>query len=89
MLIISNEEIQDLITLEECIPILEELYRDAGHGKALNSPRVDNIIPCSHTEGYYAFKHMGGTWPRHRIQALRINSDIITHPNIAAAKQRH
>lgn len=80
MLVMSNEEIEKLITMEECIAALEEAYRDLAEGKALNSPRVDNLAPCGHQGAYYGFKHMGGTWPRRWIQALRINSDIITHP---------
>jgi ornithine cyclodeaminase/alanine dehydrogenase-like protein (mu-crystallin family) len=31
---------------------------------------------------------MGGTWPAQRIQALRINSDIVTHPLIAGSPRR-
>lgn len=80
MLVLSNEEIEKLIDMSECISALEELYRDMAEGKALSSPRIDNLAPCSHEGAYYGFKHMGGTWPRRTIQALRINSDIVTHP---------
>jgi ornithine cyclodeaminase/alanine dehydrogenase-like protein (mu-crystallin family) len=31
---------------------------------------------------------MGGTWPAQGVQALRINSDVITHPVIAGKKRR-
>ena len=88
MLILSNEEIEGLVTMDECISVLEELYRDTGQGRTLNSPRVDNIIPCGHEGGYYAFKHMGGSWPRHRIQALRVNSDVVTHPLVDGVPRR-
>lgn len=88
MLVLSNEEIEKLITMEECIASLEEMYRDLAEGKALNSPRIDNLAPCSYQGAYYGFKHMGGTWPRRGIQALRINSDIITHPVREGAARR-
>lgn len=88
MLVLSNEEIEHLVTMEECIAILEEAYRDLAEGKALNSPRVDNLAPCNYEGAYYGFKHMGGTWPRRGIQALRINSDIITHPVRDGVPQR-
>lgn len=80
MLVLSNEQIETLVSMEECIEAVEQAYQDLGEGKALVSPRVDNLAPCSHAGAYYGFKHMGGTWPRRGIQALRINSDIITHP---------
>lgn len=88
MLVLSNEEIEKLITMEECISALEEMYRDMAEGKALNSPRIDNLAPCGYEGAYYGFKHMGGAWPRRNIQALRINSDIITHPVLDGVPRR-
>ena len=88
MLVLSNEEIARLLTIEECMAALEPMYRDVAEERALFSPRVDNIAPNSHPEGYYAFKHMGGTWPREKIQALRINSDVVTHPLVGGKPRR-
>lgn len=88
MLVLSNEEIARLLSIEECMAALEPMYRDYARGAALRSPRTDNIAPNSHPGGYYAFKHMGGTWPAQGIQALRINSDVITHPVVAGRRRR-
>ena len=88
MLILSNEAIADLITMRDCLEVLEPMYRDLATGRALMSPRVDSISANAHPDGYYAFKQMGGTWPARGIQALRINSDVITHPVIAGMPRR-
>ena len=88
MLVLSNEDIAQLLSIEECMAALEPMYRDYAKGKALRSPRTDNIAPSPHPGGYYAFKHMGGTWPAQGIQALRINSDVITHPVVAGKVRR-
>src|SRR5436853_2052350 len=88
MLVLSNEEIARLLTIEECMAALEPMYRDVAEERVLFSPRVDNIAPNSHPEGYYAFKHMGGTWPREKIQALRMNSDVVTHPLVGGKPRR-
>jgi ornithine cyclodeaminase/alanine dehydrogenase-like protein (mu-crystallin family) len=88
MLVLNNEEVGRLLSMEECIAALEPMYRDFADGKALLSPRVDNIAPNAHPDGYYAFKHMGGTWPGEGVQALRINSDVITHPLVAGKPRR-
>src|SRR5207237_4075767 len=88
MLGLSNEEIERLLSVEECMAALEPMYRDVADERVLFSPRVDNIAPNSHPEGYYAFKHMGGIWPREKIQALRINSDVVTHPLVAGKPRR-
>ncbi len=88
MLVFSNEDVEKMITMKECMEVLEAMYLDFGRGQALFMPRVDNIMPCSHENAYYAFKHMGGGWPRRKIMALRINSDVITHPAVGGALRR-
>ncbi len=88
MLIFSNDDVGKILSMKDCMAVLEDLYRDLGKGQALFMPRVDNIMPCGHSNAYYAFKHMGGGWPRRKIMALRINSDIITHPSIGDALRR-
>jgi alanine dehydrogenase len=88
VLVLTNDDIARLLTMEECMAALEPMYRDYANGSALLSPRVDNIAPTPHPDGYYGFKHMGGTWPARHIQALRINSDIVTHPLIAGKPRR-
>lgn len=88
MRVLSNEEVQALITMPECIAVVEEMYRDYAQGRALLSPRVDNLAPTSLPDAYYAFKHMGGTWPARGVQALRINSDVIKHPLVAGKPRR-
>jgi ornithine cyclodeaminase/alanine dehydrogenase-like protein (mu-crystallin family) len=88
MLVLSNEEIARLLTMQDCIAALEPMYRDLADSRALISPRFDNMMPTSHAGGYYAFKHMGGGWPAQGVQALRINSDIVTHPLVAGMPRR-
>src|SRR5919205_3206071 len=88
MLILSNAEIERLLTIEECMAALEPMYRDVAAERVLFSPRVDNIGPHALEGAYYAFKHMGGSWPREKIQALRINSDVVTHPLVAGKPRR-
>src|SRR5256885_12005656 len=88
MLVLSNEEIGRLLTIEECMAALEPMYRDVAAEHVLFSPRVDNIGPHALQGAYYAFKHMGGTWPREKVQALRINSDVVTHPLVAGKPRR-
>lgn len=87
-MVLSNEEIEGILDIEECMDILEGLYRDIYQDEALFMPRIDNMLPCEHPGAYYAFKHMGGGWPRHKIMALRINSDVVTHPVVEGRQRR-
>jgi alanine dehydrogenase len=88
MLVLTNDEVAQLLSIEDCMAALEPMYRDYANGQTLLSPRVDNISPTAHTGGYYGFKHMGGTWPARKIHALRINSDVVTHPLVAGKPRR-
>ncbi len=88
MLVLSNDDIARLLPMQDCISALEPMYVDYANGKALLSPRVDNMAPTPLADAYYAFKHMGGTWPARGVQALRINSDVIKHPLVAGKMRR-
>ncbi len=88
MLVLSNEEIEQMLTMPECMAVLREMYCDLAEDKLLVMPRVDNLAPNSTPGAYYAFKHMGGIWPRRQIMALRINSDVITHPTVGNSIRR-
>lgn len=88
MLVLGNEDVERLLPMADCIEAMEPMYADFARGAALLSPRVDNLAPTAHEGAYYAFKHMGGTWPARGVQALRINSDIVTHPIVAGKPRR-
>ena len=88
MLVLSNEDVARVLTMQGCIGALEAVYADFAAGRALVATRVDNLAPNALPGAYYAFKHMGGTWPAKGVQALRINSDVITHPLVAGKLRR-
>lgn len=79
-LLLSNEEIESLLTMEECISALEELYRELADGVALFRPRSDMIVPGPQPGSLYGLKSMDGISPASGVGAIRINSDVITWP---------
>lgn len=88
MLILSNEEVERLLTMKDCLAVLEETYRDFGEGKAVSGPRCDILTP-SPTEGaHHGFKTMSGSAPRQRVTAVRINSDLIHYPTEGGTARR-
>ena len=76
MLIISNDEIRSLLTMKDCMAVLEESYLERFHHRALSRPRSDLYAPKD-AGRYYVFKSMEGLLPSKKTAALRINSDII------------
>lgn len=82
-LIITNEDVQRVLTIDGALSALEDMYRDLGNGQAVSGPRVD-ILSASetpdHAPAQYGLKAMGGVMPGYGYGALRLNSDILTWP---------
>jgi alanine dehydrogenase len=76
-LILSNDEVAELLTMPECLERLEETYRELGEQRAVNRPRSDLIGPSDDPNLRYIFKTMDGLLPRFSVAALRLNSDVI------------
>jgi alanine dehydrogenase len=81
-LIISNEEIDEILTMDEVIGALEVAYRELGQGIALNRARTDMHVPTLREEAVYRFKTMEGVVPGLGVLALRLNSDIVQWPTV-------
>lgn len=75
-LILSNEEIADLLPMSECLAWMEDAYRELGGDRAISRPRTDMVAPAQ-DDGRYIFKTMDGLLPKYEIAALRLNSDVI------------
>ena len=76
MLIISNDEVRKLLTMKDCMAVLEEAYLERHYQRALSRPRTDLYSPRG-DDAYYVFKSMEGLLPIKHVAALRINSDVI------------
>jgi ornithine cyclodeaminase/alanine dehydrogenase-like protein (mu-crystallin family) len=76
MLILSNEDIEEILPVGACLEVLEEAYRDLGNGMAATVPRYDVFSPINHDE-FYEYKTMSGVLPNRKIAALRLNSSVV------------
>jgi alanine dehydrogenase len=77
MMILNNEEVSELLSMETCLRHLESAYKDLSEGSAVNRPRSDLYLPATTAGGVYCFKTMEGGLAREKIVALRLNSDVI------------
>lgn len=77
MLILNNDEIGSLLSMDACLLILEKAYKELAEGKAVNRPRTDLYLPSPNATSVYAFKSMQAGPLDSRIVALRFNSDVI------------
>jgi alanine dehydrogenase len=79
-LILSNADAEKLITMPECIDVLEEAYVELAEGRGVSRTRSDCFAPTSREDALYSLKSMDGIVPKFGVGAVRINSDIVTWP---------
>ena len=79
MLILNNDEIDSLLSVEIALRSLEKAYKDQAGGRAVNRPRTDLYLPGTDGDTVYSFKSMEGGLVESRIAALRLNSDVIRY----------
>jgi alanine dehydrogenase len=79
-LILSNDDVGRLITMPECIDVLEQAYTELAEGRGVSRTRSDTLTPTSREDALYSLKSMDGVIPKLGVGAVRINSDIVTWP---------
>ena len=77
-LILSNDEVAQLLPMHECIEALEDAYLELSEGRGVSRVRSDCLVPAKRRDGIYSLKSMDGVVPKLGIGAVRIDSDIVT-----------
>jgi alanine dehydrogenase len=81
MLIINNELVSELLTMEDCIRVQEEAFKKLPTGGSIHRPRIDMYFPCEREDGYFRWGTMEGA--NDGYFAIRMKSDIMTWPKDA------
>jgi len=79
-LILSNDDVEQLLSMRECMDALEDAYAELAEGRGVSRLRSDSFAPTSRKDALYSLKSMDGICPKLGVGAVRINSDIITWP---------
>jgi ornithine cyclodeaminase/alanine dehydrogenase-like protein (mu-crystallin family) len=87
-LILSNDDVEKILTMRDCIDALEDAYVELAQGRAITRTRSDCFTPTARPEGIYSLKSMDGVIPKFGVGAIRINSDIVTYPRGAGNDRR-
>jgi alanine dehydrogenase len=88
-LILSNEDVEHILTMPDCIGALEEAYAELAEGRGISRQRSDCITPTSYSpDAIYGLKSMDGVVPKLGVGAIRINSDIVTNPLVGNSRRR-
>ena len=76
-LILSNNDVERLLGMRECMEVLEDVYVELSEGRGVNRVRSDCLVPSGRQDALYSLKSMDGVIPSLGIGAVRIDSDIV------------
>ena len=76
VMIIDEIEGKDLVSVQECIAIMEDVFREIGSGRGVNRPRLRYSCPTQQTDAKYFANIHAGALPKYGVAALRINSRL-------------
>jgi ornithine cyclodeaminase/alanine dehydrogenase-like protein (mu-crystallin family) len=79
-LILSNNDVEQLLPMHECVEVLEDVYVEMSAGRAINRIRSDSLVPTTRKDAIYSLKSMDAVIPKLGVGAVRIDSDIVTWP---------
>ena len=87
-LILSNEEISELLTMPDTLAVLEDAYVELAHGRGITRRRSDSLAWGALPDSVYGLKSMDGVAPKQGVAAIRINSDVVTWPEVDGQRRR-
>ena len=79
-LILSNDDVAKVLTMHDCIDVMEDAYIELAEQRGVSRTRSDCFAPTARADALYSLKTMDGVAPKLGVGAVRINSDIITWP---------
>ena len=92
MLILTNEDAAQVLTMRDTIAALEQLYGDLGRGSAVYRGRTDLFIPTAgstdEAPSAYQLKTLDGAAPRWNVGSIRVTSDVVAFPLIGGQRRR-
>jgi alanine dehydrogenase len=93
VLMLSNEDAAQVLTMSNTISALEELYRDLGQGGAIYRGRTDLFTPTvaaigSDIPSAHQFKTLDGAIPRLHAASIRVTSDVVAFPEVNGQRRR-
>lgn len=79
-LLLSNADVEQLLTIPEFIPVLEEAYFELGEGRGVSRTTSECFTPTAREDALYVLKSMDGVIPKFGVSAIRLSSDIVSWP---------
>jgi alanine dehydrogenase len=74
MLLIGDEQIAALVSVKDCVEVMELAFKDLAAGDAVDTPRGRIFSGASVKPGIYSLGHQCAIYPRFNVSALRVTS---------------
>ena len=87
MLLVSDPEVRQVITVRECIEAMESAFAEEARGIAVNRPRSRYKVPPDLDKPGYMANIIAGAVPGSGVAALRYDSSIVQERVIAGVKR--
>jgi ornithine cyclodeaminase/alanine dehydrogenase-like protein (mu-crystallin family) len=83
-LLLSNEDVERVLHMRDCLDVLETAYAELGEGIGISRTVSQIFTRTPHSEdALYSFKSMDGVAPFAGVAAIRLASEILTWPKDA------
>ena len=87
--LLNNDDVAQVLTIDDCLEVLEETFRDYATGKAVNRPRAHNYAPIGESpQTWYMLKTMDAIVPRYEVGGIRLTSDIVIEREVDGQLRR-
>lgn len=87
-LVISNEDVEQVLTLDDCFEVVDTAYRELAEGRAVNRARSHTYLPTRRPDVAYCLKSMEGGVASLGVMALRLSSDHVAERVVAGLRRR-
>lgn len=87
-LVLSNDDVENVLSVRECIDVLEKAYLELADGTGVARTRSDSIVTAKRPDTLYSLKSMDGVIPGLGVSAVRIDSDLVTYPTTGGKARR-
>jgi ornithine cyclodeaminase/alanine dehydrogenase-like protein (mu-crystallin family) len=88
MLLLDNDDIDGLLSVNDCIGAVESAYRDLEAGEAAHRPRATFHVAAGRDQRY-TLATMDGVSRRAGYAAIRIRSDFVTRDSVLGRERKY
>lgn len=86
-LLLDNDDVEQVLTIDRCMSVLEDAFRAYGAGEAVNRPRSHTYTDLGDGH-HYLFKSMDGSLPGRGVHAIRMSSDHTLEHTVDGRRRR-